>query len=187
MNQKCPQCGKCSEFGRFSGASISAWQIIKSNHVPTGLFTRLESIAWSQQGFWQPIFCRKRNVKPLLQWENWGGVSLQCWHGEKDNWKPFYSTHFLSSRKAMERSTSLFPPSKQRVHKSQFLQKLSCQKPYWDQARLSSLVNKPVAMYRPLVHVVTLGNSFGALKKTHGSHTLTYSVPNPCKWFDLCA
>ena len=25
---------------------------------------------------------------------------------------------------------------------SQFLQKLSCQKPYWDQARLSSLVNK---------------------------------------------
>ena len=65
MNQKCPQCGKCSEFGRFSGASISAWQIIKSNHVPTGLFTRLESLAWSQQGFWQPIFCRKRNLWSL--------------------------------------------------------------------------------------------------------------------------
>ena len=30
-------------------------------------------------------------------------------------------------------------------HKSQFLQKLSCPKLYWDQARLSSLVNKQVA------------------------------------------
>ena len=28
------------------------------------------------------------------------------------------------------------------LHKSNFLQKLSCQKPYWDHARLSSLVNK---------------------------------------------
>ena len=29
---------------------------------------------------------------------------------------------------------------------SQFLQKPSCQKPYWDQARLSSLVNKQVGL-----------------------------------------
>ena len=28
------------------------------------------------------------------------------------------------------------------LHRSQFLQKLSSQKPYWDQIRLSSLVNK---------------------------------------------
>ena len=78
---------------------------------------------------------------------------------------PIFSTYSLSSRKAMKKNSNLFPPSKQRLHKSQFLQTLGCQKPYWDQARLSSLVNKPVAMYRPLVHVVTLGNSFGALKK----------------------
>ena len=35
--------------------------------------------------------------------------------------------------------------SQQRLHKIPFLQKLSCQKPYWDQVRLSSLVNKQVA------------------------------------------
>ena len=33
------------------------------------LFTRLESLAWSQQGFWQPSFCRKRNLWSLcLDW-----------------------------------------------------------------------------------------------------------------------
>ena len=35
-------------------------------------------------------------------------------------------------------------PSKQRLHKLCFLRKLGCQKPCWDQARLSSLVNKQV-------------------------------------------
>ena len=35
-------------------------------------------------------------------------------------------------------------PLKQRLHKSQILPTLSFQKPYWDQARLSSLVNKQV-------------------------------------------
>ena len=52
----------------------------------------------------------------------------------------------LFSRKAMKRTTTLFSPSKQRLHKSQFLQELSCQTPYWDQVRLSSLVNKQVAV-----------------------------------------
>ena len=45
----------------------------------------------------------------------------------------------------MNRSTKLLPPSKQRLPKSQFLQKQSPQKSYWDQARLSILVNKQVA------------------------------------------
>ena len=36
----------------------------------------------------------------------------------------------------------LLLPSQQRLHKLRFLQKLGCQKPCWDQARLSSLVNK---------------------------------------------
>ena len=80
----------------------------------------------------------------------WHFSALLSWRKRKVETCPFYiissfSTHSLSSRKAMKRSTSLFPPSKQRVHKSQFLQKLSCQKPYWDQARLSSLVYKQVA------------------------------------------
>ena len=42
----------------------------------------------------------------------------------------------LSSRKAVKRSTIQFPPKKQRLHKLCFLQKLGCQKPCWDQARL---------------------------------------------------
>ena len=61
-----------------------------------------------------------------------------------------FSTHSLSFRKAMRRSTTLFPLSKQGLYESQFLQKLSCQKPYWDQARLSSLVNKQVAVIEEL-------------------------------------
>ena len=35
-------------------------------------------------------------------------------------------------------------PIKTKADKSQFLQKLSCPKPYWDQPRLSSLVNNQV-------------------------------------------
>ena len=59
----------------------------------------------------------------------------------------------------MKRSTTLFPLSKQRLHKSQFLQKLSCQKPYWDQARFSSLINKQVAFT-----VMTHCDRFGQAK-----------------------
>ena len=36
-----------------------------AGHCSTGLFTRLESLAWSQQGFWQPSFYRKRNLLSL--------------------------------------------------------------------------------------------------------------------------
>ena len=72
-------------------------------------------------------------------------------HGEKENSRKvcYFSfksicTHSLSSRKAMKRNITLLPQSKQRLCKSQFLQKPSCPKPYRDQARLSSLVNKQV-------------------------------------------
>ena len=57
-----------------------------------------------------------------------------------------HSTYSLSSRKSLKRSTNLFSPSKQRIYKLQFLQNLSCQKPFWDQARLPSLVKKQVAV-----------------------------------------
>ena len=37
------------------------------------------------------------------------------------------------------------------LHRSQFLQKLSSHKPYWDHIRLSSLVNKKNCLVRQLV------------------------------------
>ena len=39
----------------------------------------------------------------------------------------------------LQEGTSNFPPKKQRLHKLCFLQKLGCQKPCWDQAKLSRL------------------------------------------------
>ena len=51
---------------------------------------------------------------------------------------------FFFSIEAMKRNSFLVLPSKQRLNKLHFLQKLGCQKPCWDQARLSSLVNKQV-------------------------------------------
>ena len=31
----------------------------------TGLFTKIDSLSWSQQGFWHPSLCRKRNLWTL--------------------------------------------------------------------------------------------------------------------------
>ena len=42
----------------------------------------------------------------------------------------------------MQRNPTLVLPSQQMFHKLGFVQKLGCQKPCWDQARLSSLLNK---------------------------------------------
>ena len=42
----------------------------------------------------------------------------------------------LSFKEALNRSTTQFPQSKQRLPKLRFLLKLGCQKPCWDQARL---------------------------------------------------
>ena len=78
----------------------------------------------------------------------------------------FLFTSFLEERECVEKFGSLkdghvsnFPflhannakkptfivPSQQRLHKC-FLQKLGCQKPSWDQGRLSRLVNKQVVL-----------------------------------------
>ena len=54
------------------------------------------------------------------------------------------SPPFLFSMKTMQRNIALVLPSQQRLHKLCFLQKLGSQKPCWDQARLSSLVDKQV-------------------------------------------
>ena len=48
----------------------------------------------------------------------------------------------LSFRQAMRKMNGLLPTAQHRLHKLWFLQKLSCQKPCWDQDRLSSLVYK---------------------------------------------
>ena len=45
----------------------------------------------------------------------------------------------------MNTNPTLFLPSQQSLDELRFLLKLGCQKPWWDQARLSSLVNKQVA------------------------------------------
>ena len=50
---------------------------------------------------------------------------------------------FISPHKQC-RETPPVLSSQQRLHKLRFLQKLGCQKSCWDQARLSSLVNKQV-------------------------------------------
>ena len=48
----------------------------------------------------------------------------------------------LFSIQPKQRTPTLVLPSIQRLHELRFLQKLGCQKPCWDHARLSSLVNQ---------------------------------------------
>ena len=82
-----------------------------------------------------------------LKWFFSALIACRKWKVETS---PFYiiqsiSSHSCSSRKAIKRGTTLVPQSKQRLHKLCFLQKLGRPKPCWDQAGLSSLVNKQVA------------------------------------------
>ena len=58
---------------------------------------------------------------------------------------------FFFSMPALQRNTTSVLPLQQRLHKLRFLQKMGCQKPCWDQARLSSLVNKPVGTWLLLI------------------------------------
>ena len=53
-----------------------------------------------------------------------------------------YFFYFL--RASIEEKLHLISPSQKRLQKLRFLQKLGCQKPYWDQTGLSSLVNEQV-------------------------------------------
>ena len=55
-----------------------------------------------------------------------------------------YVSTFLCLHANNAEKPHLLLPSQQRLYKLCFLQKLGCQKPCWDQARLSSLVNKQV-------------------------------------------
>ena len=82
-----------------------------------------------------------------------GGVSLHCLHGEREEWRHVQSSSFqafLHIPFPPENHQREAPPYFSHQNKGfinhSFLQKVSCQKPYWDQARLPSLVNKQVAL-----------------------------------------
>ena len=90
------------------------------------------------------IFCQKKFFRVFKGaiFGRWCFSVLIDWEKEKwrksilHHWKILYTFHFL--KQTMHKTTTLFPPSKQRLHKLCFLQKLGCQKPCGDQARLSS-------------------------------------------------
>ena len=67
-----------------------------------------------------------------------------------------FSSLFFFSIQAMKKNCNFVLPSNQRLHKSCFLQKLGCQKPSWDQARLPSLVNKNDAPYMEIKVILFL-------------------------------
>ena len=97
-----------------------------------------------------------------LLWSNPSGPGFSafiCWSQKLANlaliWRPTIldfspelnlSPLFLFSMQAMQRNATSVLPSQQRLNKLCFLQKLGCQKTCWDQARLSSLVNKQIAL-----------------------------------------
>ena len=81
----------------------------------TCLFTRLESLAWSQQGFWQLSYRRNCIFMKL------------CCGGGTSN----FSTFSLSSKQARRSSPTLIPPWKKGIINLKILQELSCQKPWW--------------------------------------------------------
>ena len=115
----------------------------------TCLFTRLESLARSQQGFWQLSFCRNCSLWNLCcdGRTSEGLLCLLVWM----NGKVLRSLEVLTYPlfllcKQFQIIINIILPSKRRLLKLQFLQKLRCQKPCLDQARLSNLVNKRVEM-----------------------------------------
>ena len=107
------------------------------------IYQARESLAWSQQGFWQPSFCKKHDLWSLcFNWGNWVVLLFTAYLEERGSikklkrWNMDWSPLFLFSIEAMQRNSTLVLPSNQRFHKLRFLQKLSFQKPCWDQARL---------------------------------------------------
>ena len=74
----------------------------------------------------------------------------------------FHIIYFLHTHNPEILNLGFVVPSEPRLHKLHFLQKLCCQKPCWDHARLSNLVNKQVAYscdfhnYRDCAYFITL-------------------------------
>ena len=109
---------------------------------------------YRQQGFWHPSFYG------IIRF---GFPALLSLRKGKVNTSLFFSLlslskHSLSSKKInKERNTTIYPPSKQRLHKVCFLQNQGCQKP------CCSLVNKEVvcSMQRTLCIITRPGHLHG--------------------------
>ena len=107
------------------------------------IYQARQSLARSQQGFWQPSFCRKLNLGSLcFDWGNRVLLLINASLKERAStmklkgWKMDSFLVFFFSILAMKIKFSLVLLLKQSLHKLSFLQKLGCQKPCWDQARL---------------------------------------------------
>ena len=112
-----------------------------------GLFTRLEGLAWSQHGFWQPSFCRKLNLWSLCCSGKTMVVSLHYLNGERGKCRQVDYLSFQASLhpgKQFREAPPQLPYQNKGFMNHSFCKKLICQSPYWDQARFSSLVKKQV-------------------------------------------
>ena len=154
------------------------------------LFTRLESLVRSQQGSDRPVSAEKKVVYEVfvlmgkLGWDSSALLALTTWKVEILNPSFFQAYQHLPFPPTKQcRVQPYFPPSKQRLHKSQLLQKLSCQKPYWDQARLSSLVKKTQVDWILITALFTLYASHCTLQSAkcalHTTHCTLYQCPIP--------
>ena len=96
-----------------------------------------------------------------------GKFFLQYLYRQVHPSKLLYTSPFI--QKTKQRSPTLVPQSQQRFHKLQFLQNLSCQKFCWDQARLSSLVNKQVVLLEAVAATQGEGNRRECEEKEKGT------------------
>ena len=135
-------------------STTSSWASCFSytaDQASTGLFTRLESLAGPSMVSDSPVSAEIAIYEAFVVMgeTRWGSSALLARRKgtieiiPSSSLQAFLHIPFLP-RKAMKITATLFPQSQQRLNKSQFVQKLSCQKPYRDQARLSSLVNTQV-------------------------------------------
>ena len=138
-------CPWCSVTLQTPGKNIHKlyflWQTLLSCNL--FIYQARQSLAWSQQGFWCPSFCRKRTLGSLcFDWGNWAVILFNASLKERGSimklkgWKVDLFPLLFVSIAAMQRNFTLGLPSKQSLHKLCFLQKLGCLKPCWDQARL---------------------------------------------------
>ena len=141
------ECGQscCESKFWFKLISCESSFFLKPSLQANSLFLFQDRV--SQQGFWQPMAESIFNEAFVVMGQlKWGLSALLAWINGKVKTSPSVilpSSSTLSIFSIYKQFT-LFPPSKPRLHKSQFLQKLSCQNPYCDLAILPSLVNKKV-------------------------------------------
>ena len=89
------------------------------------IYQARQSLAWSQQGFWQPSFCGKLNLGSLcFDWGNWVVLLLNASLKERGSimklkgWKMDSSPLVLFSFTTMQRNFTLVLPWKQSLGNS---------------------------------------------------------------------